>query len=119
MDETFVRIAGHWLYLFGAVASRGQTVDFYFSETRDREAAKCFLNKATENPDNLPPRVFARDSLRSYPVSIRDMLGKGRLHRHCQRRSRRYANNRTESDHRSSGGSKRCKAHARYQRPGP
>jgi transposase-like protein len=28
MDETFVRIAGNWMYLFRAVDSRGQTVDF-------------------------------------------------------------------------------------------
>lgn len=40
MDETFVRIAGKWMYLFRAVDSHGQTVDFYLSETRDREAAK-------------------------------------------------------------------------------
>src|SRR5215471_1857699 len=32
MDETFVRIAGRWLYLFRAVDSQGQTVDFYLSE---------------------------------------------------------------------------------------
>src|SRR5439155_2537425 len=43
MDETFVRIAGHWMYLFRAVDSAGQTVDLYLSETRYREAAKCFL----------------------------------------------------------------------------
>src|SRR5215472_5250445 len=36
MDETFVRIAGPWMYLFRAVDSSGQTVDFYLSETRDR-----------------------------------------------------------------------------------
>jgi transposase-like protein len=41
VDETFVRIAGRWLYLFRAVDNRGQTVDFYLSETRDREATKC------------------------------------------------------------------------------
>ena len=35
MDETFVRIAGAWMYLFRAVDGRGQTVDFYLSETRD------------------------------------------------------------------------------------
>ena len=29
MDETFVRIAGRWMYLFRAVDSGGQTVDFY------------------------------------------------------------------------------------------
>jgi hypothetical protein len=45
MDETFVRIAGKWMSLFRAVDSHGQTVDFYLSETRDREAAKRFLEK--------------------------------------------------------------------------
>jgi transposase-like protein len=35
MDDTFVRIAAEWMYLFRAVDGRGQTVDFYLSETRD------------------------------------------------------------------------------------
>src|SRR5215467_9808264 len=46
VDETFVRIAGKWMYLFRAVDAHGQTVDFYLSETRDREAAKLFLKRA-------------------------------------------------------------------------
>jgi hypothetical protein len=46
IDETFVRISSRWMYLFRAVDSAGQTVDFYLSETRDREAAKCFLKRA-------------------------------------------------------------------------
>ena len=29
MDETYVRIAGRWMYLFRAVDRSGQTVDFY------------------------------------------------------------------------------------------
>src|SRR5713226_1363608 len=33
MDETFVRIAGRWMYLFRAVDSGGQTVDFYLIPT--------------------------------------------------------------------------------------
>ena len=37
--RTFVRIADRWRYLFRAVDSNGQTVDFYLSETRDRKAA--------------------------------------------------------------------------------
>jgi len=32
MDETFVQIAGKWMYLFGAVDSSARTVDFYLSE---------------------------------------------------------------------------------------
>src|SRR5262249_50735753 len=90
MDETFVWIAGRWLYLFRPVASQGKTVDFYLSETREREAAKCFLERALENPDNSTPHVFARDGLRSYPAAIRDLQDEGRLHRRCRHRTRRY-----------------------------
>ena len=100
MDETFVRISGRWLYLFRAIDSQGQTVDFYLSETRDREAAKRFLKKALANPDNRPPRVFARDGLRSYPAAIRELQSEGLIHCSCQHRTRPYANNRNESDHR-------------------
>ena len=63
MDEIFVRISGKWMYLFRAVNCQGQTVDFYLSETRDREAAKLFLKKALANPDNRAPHVFAREVL--------------------------------------------------------
>src|SRR5215813_5694421 len=100
-DETFVRIAGRWLYLFRAVDGHGQTVDFYLSETRDREAAKCFLKKALANPDNRAPSVLARDGLRGYPAAIRELQGEGLMHRSCRHRTRPYANNRIESDHRS------------------
>ena len=100
IDETFVRIAGQWRYLFRAVDSNGQTVDFYLSETRDREAAKCFLKRALANPDNRAPHVFARDKLRSYPAAIRELQKEGHLSRRCRHRTRRYSNNRIESDHR-------------------
>jgi transposase-like protein len=100
IDETFVKIAGRWLYVFRAVDSAGQTVDFYLSETRDREAAKCFLQRALANPDNRPPHVFARDRLRSYPAAFRELQNEGQLRRSCRHRTRRYANNRIESDHR-------------------
>ena len=100
MDETFVRIAGNWMYLFRAVDSHGQTVDFYLSESRDRQAAKLFLQKALANPDNQPPHIFARDGLRSYAAAIRELQSDGRLARRCRQRTRRYCNNRIESDHR-------------------
>jgi len=88
IDETFVRIAGRWLYLFRAVDGHGQTVDFYLSETRDREAAKVFLKKALANPDNRAPSVFARDGLRSYPAAIRELQGEGLMHHPCRHRTR-------------------------------
>ena len=93
-------ITGRWLYLFRAVDSGGQTVDFYLSETRDREAAECFLKRALANADNRPPHVFARDKLRSYSAAIRELQSEGQLRRTCRQRTRRYSNNRIESDHR-------------------
>jgi IS6 family transposase len=100
MDETYVRVAGRWMYLFRAVDGHGDTVEFYLSETRDREAAKAFLEKALSNPDNRPPRVFCMDRIRIYPAALRDLQTEGRL-QPCRRRTRQYANNRIESDHRS------------------
>ena len=100
MDETYVRIAGRWVYLFRAVDSHGDTVDFYLSETRDREAAKTFLQKALSNPDNRTPRVLCMDRCRIYPAAIRELRAEGRLPQRCRRKTKRYANNRIESDHR-------------------
>src|SRR4029453_15423013 len=84
MDETYVRIAGRWMYLFRAVDSRGETVDFYLSERRDPESAKAFLEKALSNPDNQPLRVFCLDGNRSYPAAIRELQGEGKLDRLCR-----------------------------------
>jgi IS6 family transposase len=87
MDETFVRIAGKWMYLFRAVDSQCQAVDFYLSETRDCEAAKLFLKKALANPDNQPPRAFARNDLRSYAAALRELQAEGHIARRCQQHS--------------------------------
>ena len=44
--------------------------------------------------------MFVRDKLRSYPAAIRELRENGELPRRCRHRTRRYANNRIESDHR-------------------
>jgi transposase, IS6 family len=51
MDES-QRVAGRWMYLFRTMNNRGDRVDFYLSETRDRDTAKQFLQTALANPDN-------------------------------------------------------------------
>lgn len=43
MDETY---RGHWMYLYRAIDSCGDTVEFWFSEHRDLPAAKRFMRKA-------------------------------------------------------------------------
>ena len=39
VDETYVRVKGRWTYLYRAVDSRGQTIDFLLSARRDAAAA--------------------------------------------------------------------------------
>src|SRR5689334_21543823 len=88
------------MYLFRPWMHTAKPVDFYLSETRDREAAKIFLKKALANSDNRPPHVLVRDGLRSYPAAIRELKAEAHVGRHCRQRTRRYCNNRIESDHR-------------------
>ncbi len=45
VDETYLRVAGKWTYLYRAVDSTGATIDFLLSARRDADAAKRFLQK--------------------------------------------------------------------------
>ncbi|EFH84671.1 Transposase [Ktedonobacter racemifer DSM 44963] len=45
VDETYIKVKKEWMYLYRAVDSRGNTLDFFFSSTRDTQAAKQFLLK--------------------------------------------------------------------------
>ena len=46
MDETYIKVRGQWTYLYRAIDSVGDTVEFLFSENRDLLAAKRFFRKA-------------------------------------------------------------------------
>lgn len=46
MDETYIKVNGKWVYLYRAVDSDGDTIDFMLSETRDRSAELRFFKKA-------------------------------------------------------------------------
>jgi len=50
VDETYLRVAGKWTYLYRAVDSAGATIDFLLSARRDAAAAKRFLQKALRSP---------------------------------------------------------------------
>ncbi len=40
VDETYVKVRGKWMYLYRAVDSTGQTIDFLLNQTRSTRAAK-------------------------------------------------------------------------------
>jgi hypothetical protein len=62
-DETYVRVAGRWTYLYRAVDSLGATIDFLLSETRDLVSARRFFQKALAAPGHPRPRVISRDEI--------------------------------------------------------
>ncbi|MDE9454120.1 IS6 family transposase [Xenorhabdus bovienii] len=46
MDETYLKVKGQWKYLYRAVDSTGQTIDFLLTAKRDAAAALRFFRKA-------------------------------------------------------------------------
>jgi len=46
VDETYIKIKKVWMYLYRAIDSEGNTLEFLLSPTRDAEAAKRFFCKA-------------------------------------------------------------------------
>ena len=61
VDETYVRVSGNWTYLYRALDSEGNTIDFMLSPYRDRMAAKHFLQLALSRVGHHRPRVINVD----------------------------------------------------------
>jgi transposase-like protein len=101
VDETYLRIAGKWTYLYRAVDSTGATIDFLLSVNRDADAAKCFFQKALRSPSHPRPRVINVDGNPSYPRVISELKTSGHLGRRCRCRPVPYLNNIVEQDHRA------------------
>jgi IS6 family transposase len=101
VDETYLRVAGKWTYLYRAVDSAGDTIDFLLSPKRDAFAAKRFFQKALRSPHNPRPRVINVDGNPSYPKVITELKRTGELGRRCRCRPVRYLNNVVEQDHRA------------------
>ncbi len=47
VDETYVKVKGQWMYLYRAVDSEGNTIDFYLSKTRNKQAASALASEVT------------------------------------------------------------------------
>jgi IS6 family transposase len=69
VDETYVRVKGRWMYLYRAVDSRGQTIDFLLSAKRDAKAAKRFFREALGQPHTVNPRTMTVDKNPAYPCA--------------------------------------------------
>ena len=91
---------GQEKYLYRAVDSAGQTIDFLFTAKRDASAAKRFFQKVFSLAANLVPRVINVDKNPAYPAAIRALKQDGTLPQRVRLRQCKYLNNVIEQDHR-------------------
>lgn len=99
VDETYVKVAGGWKYLFRAVDREGRLIDFMLSDRRNTRAAHRFLGRALTTMRNWPPFLITTDQLGSYPRAIRRLKHEGRLAVYRKHRTSKYLNNIIEADH--------------------
>ncbi len=88
------------MYLYRAVDSRGQTIDFLLAAKRDAAAAKRFFRKALSQPHTVNPRTITVDKNPAYPCAVTEMKADGELWRFSRLRQVKYLNNIVEQDHR-------------------
>src|SRR4051812_4276617 len=70
---TRLRVGGLWTYLYRALDSEGNTIDFMLSPYRDRIAAKHFLQLTLWRVGHLRPRVINVDGHPAYPSVISEL----------------------------------------------
>ena len=99
VDETYIKVAGNWTYLYRAVDSAGETIEFMLSPKRDLVAAKLFL-RLSLSAGGPPPRVINVDGHPAYASAIAELKRSGELGRRCRCRTAPYLNNIIEQDHR-------------------
>jgi IS6 family transposase len=90
-----LKVKGQDKYLYRAVDSTGQTIDFLLTAKRDTAAAKRFFRKVFRSSCNLIPRVINVDKNPAYPAAVKGLPCRVQL-RQCK-----YLNNIVEQDHRS------------------
>ena len=93
VDETYVRVAGRWRYVYRAVDQSGQVIDVFVSARRDAKAAHRFFERAIGTTGSSRSRSSPTKRRRRTPAVLGELLPAAR---HC---TEQYANNRVEGDH--------------------
>jgi transposase-like protein len=92
VDETSVKVAGRWRYVYRAIDQFGQVIDVFRSSQRDAKATRRFVEQAISTT-RITPFEVVTDKAATYPI-VRDELLPAAWHPTDQ-----YANNHVEADH--------------------
>jgi len=91
VDETYVKAAGVWRYVYRAVEKHGQVLDVFVSTRRDAAAATWFFAKALR--DHGEPLEIVTDKSPTLASVVADVVPD------AEHLTEQYANNRIEFDH--------------------
>jgi transposase-like protein len=92
VDETYVRVAGRWRYVYRAIDQFGQVIDVFVSPRRDANAARRFFERAIDTTRMTPLEVVT-DRAPTYLLVLDELLPA------AWHRTDRYGNNSVEADH--------------------
>ena len=91
VDETYVKVAGRWVYLYRAIDQFGQVIDVLVTEKRDLAATGRFFTRALQHGPS--PTEVTTDRAPAYPRVLDELLPAA-----CHV-TEQYANNPIEADH--------------------
>ena len=92
VDETYVKVAGQWRYVYRAVDQFGQVIDVFVSSRRDATAARRCFRQAIGTTATIPVEVVT-DRAAVDPAVLDELLPE------AWHRTEQSANNRVECDH--------------------
>lgn len=93
VDEIYIEVKGKPKYLYRAIDSDGNTLDFLLSAKRGATAAKRFLRKTLKAIHTCYPRVITVDKNAAYPKAIDALKAKEQLPKKVKIRQKKYLNN--------------------------
>jgi len=97
MDETHIKVAGQWKYLYRAVDRAGTTIDFLLRAHRDYAAARAFFERAIEL-HGVPEKITI-DKSGANTAAMKGMRADSGAD--IELRQSKYLNNIVEQDHRA------------------
>lgn len=100
VDETYIPVNREWKYLYRAVDSEGNTLDFLLTAKRDATAAERFFRKTLGATHTQTPRVVNVDKNAAYPKATDTLTADETLPKTVELRQNKYLNNLVEQDHR-------------------
>jgi transposase InsO family protein len=72
VDETYVKVAGRWTYLYRAIDQHGQVIDIWLSHRRDLTAAREFFSRAVAL--GTVPVEVTTDRALTYPRVLDELV---------------------------------------------